>query len=87
MGPLATQVPEFSLAIFAQLTGACVYAAIFGNIAQLIQKYDASGARFQQQLRAAAAAAASAASCELACRVGDTRQRDKNAMSDSRVVS
>ena len=35
---------EFSLAIFAQLR-ACVYAMIFGNIAQLIQKIDASGAR------------------------------------------
>ena len=37
------------MAIVAQLTGACLYAAIFGNIAQLIQKMDASGARYQQQ--------------------------------------
>ena len=49
-GPLATIVPEYLLAIVAQLTGACVYALIFGNIAQLIQKIDASGARYQQQL-------------------------------------
>lgn len=49
-GPVAGQVPEFMLAIVAQITGACLYAAIFGNIAQLIQKIDASGARYQQQL-------------------------------------
>jgi hypothetical protein len=49
-GPVAVQVQEFALAIFAQLTGACVYAIIFGNIAQLMQKMDAGGARYQQQL-------------------------------------
>ena len=49
-GPMATIVPEFSLAVIAQLTGACVYAMVFGNIAQLIQKIDASGMRYQQHL-------------------------------------
>ena len=49
-GPAASHTVEFILAIVAQITGACLYAAIFGNIAQLIQKFDAPGARYNSQL-------------------------------------
>ena len=33
-----------------QVSGACLYAMIFGNIAQLIQKLDAAGVRYQEQI-------------------------------------
>jgi len=48
--PVAITDAEYIFAILCQVTGACMYAAIFGNIAQLIAKLDASGARYQAQL-------------------------------------
>ena len=32
------------------MLGACIYAFIFGKIAQLIQKLDAAGVRYQEQI-------------------------------------
>ena len=46
-GPVAVSEPELLFAILCQITGACLYAAIFGNIAHLISKADATGARYQ----------------------------------------
>ena len=46
-GPVAVSEPELLFAILCQITGACLYAAIFGNIAHLISKADAPGARYQ----------------------------------------
>jgi len=48
--PVAINDAEFGFTILCQVSGACVYAAIFGNIAQLIHKLDASGLRYQAQL-------------------------------------
>jgi CRP-like cAMP-binding protein len=48
-GPTAVTIVEFGFAVFCQVFGACVYAAIFGNIAQLLMKVDAPGARYRQQ--------------------------------------
>ena len=42
-------VAEFGFTIVCQITGACLYAAIFGNIAQLLAKLDAPGARYRAQ--------------------------------------
>jgi CRP-like cAMP-binding protein len=48
-GPKAVTVAEYVWAIFCQVTGACLYAAIFGNIATLLAKLDAPGARYRAQ--------------------------------------
>jgi CRP-like cAMP-binding protein len=48
-GPSGITVAEMSFTITCQMMGACLYAAIFGNIAQLIAKLDASGARYRTQ--------------------------------------
>ena len=48
-GPKAQTDAEFVMSIVCQMVGACLYAAIFGNIAQLIQKIDALGTRYKAQ--------------------------------------
>jgi len=48
-GPKPTSVVEYLFAIGCQVAGAILYATIFGNVAQLIQKIDAQGVRFRQQ--------------------------------------
>ena len=48
-GPVAVTIPEFAFTVACQILGACLYAAIFGNIAQLLAKLDAPGARFRAQ--------------------------------------
>merc|ERR1740117_286816 len=48
--PVAHTDGEYIFAIWCQVTGACLYAMIFGNIAQVIAKVDASGIRYQAQL-------------------------------------
>ena len=48
-GPKAVTPVEFSMSICCQVIGACISAAIFGNIAQLIQKLDALGTRYKVQ--------------------------------------
>ena len=48
-GPMAVTMPEFLFTTFCQVLGACLYAAIFGNIAQLLAKLDAPGARYRAQ--------------------------------------
>lgn len=48
-GPSGITIAEFFFTIFCQITGACLYAAIFGNIAQLLAKLDAPSARFRAQ--------------------------------------
>ena len=49
-GPVAHTDGEFAYSVVCQVLGACCYAAIFGNIAQLIQKLDAAGVRYQEQI-------------------------------------
>ena len=41
---------DYCYAIMTQVVGACLAAAIFSNIAQMINKRDAAGARYQMQL-------------------------------------
>jgi len=41
---------DYAYAIMTQVVGACLAAAIFSNIAQMINKGDAAGARYQAQL-------------------------------------
>ena len=41
---------DYCYAIMTQVVGACLAAAIFSNIAQMINKGDAAGARYQAQL-------------------------------------
>ena len=41
---------DYVYAIATQVCGACIAAAIFSNIAQMINKGDAAGARYQYQL-------------------------------------
>ena len=48
-GPSGITIAELSFTILVQISGACLYAAIFGNIAQLLAKLDAPGARFRAQ--------------------------------------
>ena len=48
--PRARTDLEYCYAMFAQVTGSCLAAAIFSNIAQMINKGDAAGARYQAQL-------------------------------------
>ena len=48
--PVAVTDAEFVWAIICQVTGACMYAAIFGNIAQLIAKLAGAASRYQTQL-------------------------------------
>ena len=48
--PRAHSDLDYVYAMFAQVVGACLAAAIFSNIAQMINKGDASGARYQTQL-------------------------------------
>ena len=48
-GPTALTIAEFSFTVACQVLGACLYAAIFGNIAQLLAKLDAPGARYRAQ--------------------------------------
>jgi CRP-like cAMP-binding protein len=48
-GPVAVTIAEFGFTIFCQVLGACMYAAIFGNIARLLAKLDAPGARYRAQ--------------------------------------
>jgi len=48
--PRAHSDVDYVYAMFAQVVGACLAAAIFSNIAQMINKGDASGARYQMQL-------------------------------------
>lgn len=48
-GPRASTEPEFAMSIGCQLVGACLYAFIFGNIAQLIQKIDHLGTKYKAQ--------------------------------------
>ena len=50
LSPVAYTDAEFVWAIICQVTGACIYAAIFGNIAQLIAKLAGSASRYQVQL-------------------------------------
>ena len=49
-GPSAHTNAEYLLSVFVQVLGACMYAAIFSNIAQLIAKLDAAGSRYSAQL-------------------------------------
>ena len=48
--PVAVTNAELVLGIFCQLLGACLAAAIFSNIAKLIEKLDAAGARYSRDL-------------------------------------
>ena len=48
-GPKARTPLELFMSICCQVIGACISAAIFGNIAQLIQKMDALGTRYKAQ--------------------------------------
>ena len=48
--PVAVTNAELLFAIFCQLLGACLAAAIFSNIAKLIEKLDAAGARYTRDL-------------------------------------
>ena len=48
--PVAITDAEFIFAMCCQVTGACIYAAIFGNIAQLIAKLAGAASRYQGQL-------------------------------------
>ena len=59
-GPRAHTDAEFVMSIGCQVVGACLYAAIFGNIAQLIQKIDALGTRCEIVPRSSARARARA---------------------------
>jgi purine-cytosine permease-like protein len=48
--PTACTTLEFAYSILAQMLGACLYAAIFSNIGQMLTKGDAITARYQIQL-------------------------------------
>ena len=48
--PVAITDAEFVFSIFCQVMGACLAAAIFSNIAKLIEKLDAAGSRYSAQL-------------------------------------
>ncbi|KAL1510271.1 hypothetical protein AB1Y20_006593 [Prymnesium parvum] len=48
--PVAITDAEYLFSMLCQMLGACIYAFIFGKIAQLIQKLDAWGTRYQGQL-------------------------------------
>ena len=48
--PVAVTDAEVLLAIVCQVLGACLAAAIFSNIAKLIDKLDAAGSRYSAQL-------------------------------------
>ena len=48
--PVAITDTEFVFSIFCQVMGACLAAAIFSNIAKLIEKLDAAGSRYSAQL-------------------------------------
>jgi len=50
LSPVAVTDAEFLWAMICQVTGACMYAAIFGNIAQLIAKLAGAASRYQAQL-------------------------------------
>ena len=49
-GPSAQTNLEYLWAITCQVLGACMYAAIFSNVAQLIAKLDAAGSRYSEEL-------------------------------------
>ena len=49
-GPSAHTNFEYLWAITCQVLGACMYAAIFSNVAQLIAKLDAAGSRYSGEL-------------------------------------
>ena len=49
-GPVAVTDAEYLLAIACQVLGACVAAAIFSNVAKLIDKLDAAGSRYSAAL-------------------------------------
>ena len=48
--PVPRTTHEFIFSMWTQVVGACLYAAIFSNIAKLIEKLDAAGNRFSAAL-------------------------------------
>ena len=48
--PVPRTTAEFVFSMWTQVVGACLYAAIFSNVAKLIEKLDAAGNRFSAAL-------------------------------------
>jgi hypothetical protein len=48
-GPAAWTDSEFLYSVFNQVVGACLSAAIFSNVAQMINKQDSTSRRYQEQ--------------------------------------